>query len=352
MAGLNATTAGAPVGSVQRKLSAGTFHFVIRPIPGATKQSEGGALRLVRLGELQRVQISAHQPLDPRSDNVIPLGLARELSDLFVVKVAQARKLNGAPALPLPATPGWDETDEPVEAPVTPMLLVDLPDDLLVLILASRTGRARVWHTEQARRCDRGNVLVRANRHWRAGGTVDTCDECNPLTVAAERAEAEEAGWECSLSRPITEGHALAEASACCHVFATCAREAAKIVADRHGWRLPPVASGTPMQHLSRLEHDTKLVRSILRQMNELARPLPDVTLWAKEVSGGFIGAPSIDAQVRWQHTLELGRLLVLLPMRVGPGPYRLDDPDRDQKVAVYLNLVAGFVGHTTTVSA
>ena len=52
MAGLNATTAGAPVGSVQRKLSAGTFHFVIRPIPGATKQSEGGALRLVRRGEL------------------------------------------------------------------------------------------------------------------------------------------------------------------------------------------------------------------------------------------------------------------------------------------------------------
>ena len=103
------------------------------------------------------------------------------------------------------------------------------------------------------------------------------------------------------------------------------------------------------MQQLSRLEHDTKLVRSILRQMNELARPLPDVTLWAKEVTGGFIGAPSIDAQVRWQHTLELGRLLILLPMRVGPGPAdRLDDPQRDpegdQKVADWLNLVAGFV--------
>ena len=183
--GLNATAVGTPVGSVQRKLSAGTFHFVIRPIPGAPKQSEGGALRLVRLGEFQRVQIAAHQPLDPRSDNVIPLRLARELSDRFVAKVAQARKLNGAPALPHPATPGWDEKHEPVEAPVTPMLLVDLPDDLLVRILASRTGRARVWHTEQARRCARGNVLARANRHWRAGGTVGTCDECNPLAVAA-----------------------------------------------------------------------------------------------------------------------------------------------------------------------
>ena len=367
MAGLHTTAAGAPVGSVQRKLSAGTFHFVIRPIGGAPNQPEGGPLRLLRLGESQRVQIAAHQHLDPRSD-IIPLGLAGELSDLFAAKVAQARKLNGAPALPHPATPGWGEKDEPVEAPVTPMLLVDLPDDLLTLILASRTGRARVWHTEQ---------VTQANRHWRAGGTVvptaswcrrtgelvppppadctrhqlavGTCDECNPLAVAAERAEAEEAGCECSLSRPITEGHALAEASACCRVFATCAREAAKIVADRHGWRLPPVASGTPMQHLSRLEHDTKLVRSILRQMNELARPLPDVTLWAKEVTGGFIGSPSIDAQVRWQHTLELGRLLILLPMRVGPGPAdRLDDPqrdpERDQKVADWLNLVAGFV--------
>ena len=179
-------------GSVQRKLSAGTFHFVIRPIGGAPKESEGGALRLVRRGELQGVQIAARPPLDSLSDNVIPLGLARELGDLFVTKVAQARKLNGAPpALPRPAPcSSWDEKVEPVESPVTPMLLVDLPDDLLALILASRTSRARVWHTEQ---------VTQANRHWRAGGTVGTCDECNPLAVAAERAEAEEAGWELSL---------------------------------------------------------------------------------------------------------------------------------------------------------
>ena len=101
--------------SVQRKLSAGTFHFVIRPIGGAPKESEGGALRLVRRGELQGVQIAARPPLDSLSDNVIPLGLARELGDLFVTKGAQARKLNGAPpALPRPAPcSSWDEKVEP-----------------------------------------------------------------------------------------------------------------------------------------------------------------------------------------------------------------------------------------------
>ena len=75
---LNAPAAGGPVGSVQRKLS-----FVIRPLADAPKESEGGTLRLVRLGEFQRIQIAARQPLDPRSDNVIPMGLARELGDLF-----------------------------------------------------------------------------------------------------------------------------------------------------------------------------------------------------------------------------------------------------------------------------
>ena len=40
-----ATAAGAPLDSVQQKLSgAGTFYFVIRPVGGAPKQSEGGAL--------------------------------------------------------------------------------------------------------------------------------------------------------------------------------------------------------------------------------------------------------------------------------------------------------------------
>ena len=63
--------------------------------------------------------------------------------------------------------------------------------------------------------------------------------------------------------------------------------------------------------------------------MNKLAKPLARVTLWAEEVSLGFIGALSIDAQVRQQHTLELGRLLILSAMRVGP-----DEPQRDNRVS------------------
>ena len=53
MSGLNAPAAGGPVGSVQRKLS-----VVIRPLADAPKESEGGTLRLVRLGEFQRIQIA------------------------------------------------------------------------------------------------------------------------------------------------------------------------------------------------------------------------------------------------------------------------------------------------------
>ena len=275
------------------------------------------------LCEWQRPQIAAHQPSGPAGRDAIPLGLARELSDLFVAKVAHARKLNGAPALPRPAPcSNWDEEDgfswdgddewppftggaRPVnrlqlsagkppdraDAPVMAKLLLDLPDDLLVQILASRTSRVhffpRRWHQE-------------------------------------------------ARARQMTEGHALAVAGACCQTFATCAQAAAKVVANRHGWRLLPGAGGTPMQHMSRLEHDTTLVRSLLINVNKLARPLERVTLWGEEVSLGFIGALSIDAQVRQQHTLELGRLLILLAMRVGP-----DDPQRDQKVAVFSEQLA-----------
>ena len=97
-----------------------------------------------------------------------------------------------------------------MESPVTPMLLVDLPDDLLVQILASPTEK-----TGRGFRVLDGHLIHEAK-----------------------------------------EGQALAEAGACCHAFATCVRAAAKLIADRHGWRLLPVAGGTPMQHLSRLEHD------------------------------------------------------------------------------------------------
>ena len=63
------------------------------------------------------------QPLDPRGDTVIPIGLARELGDLFGAKVVQSRKLNGSHAVrPAPGS-RWDEKVEQVEAPVAPMLL-------------------------------------------------------------------------------------------------------------------------------------------------------------------------------------------------------------------------------------
>ena len=240
------------------------------------------------------------QPLDPRGDTVIPIGLARELGDLFGAKVVQSRKLNGSHAVrPAPGS-RWDEKVEQVEAPVAPMLLVDLPDDLLVQILASLTGSAR------------------AHRHKK------TPHDLHHIKLLHGDIKLHEIAF--------TEGRAIAEVCACCHVFATCARAAAKVVADRHGWRLLPVAGSTPMQHLSRLEQDTRLVHAILRRMNRAARPLPAASLWMEEVSLGFIGALSIDAQVRSQHTLELGRLLIVLSMRVGP-----DDPQRDEKVAVIL---------------
>ena len=248
MSGLNAPAAGGPVGSVQRKLSG-----VIRPLADAPKESEGGTLE--RLGEFQRNQIAARR----------------------------------------------HEKVEQVEEPVAPMLLVDLPDDLLVHILASLTGSARAHrHKETPHECDLHHIKL-------LYGNV----KLHEITF--------------------TEGRAIAEVCACCHVFATCARAAAKVVADRHGWRLLPVAGSTPMQHLSRLEQDTTLVRAILRLVNRDARPSSMVSLWVDE-SLGFIGALSVDAQVRLQHTLELGRLLIVLSMQVGP-----DDPQRDEKVAMFL---------------
>ena len=191
------------------------------------------------------------------------------------------------------------------------MLLTELPDDLLGLILASRTEKL-VWSTARELRVREGYLRT--------------------------------SGYYMNAGLQITEGHALAEAGACCQTFATCARAAAKIVADRHGWRLLPVAGSTPMQHLSKLEHDTKLVHSTLLDLNgnidmKPNHPLPDVALWVEEVSLGFIGPLFIDAQVRWQHTLELGRLLMMHAMRVGP-----DDPEGDRKVALFVRLLSSLM--------
>jgi hypothetical protein len=77
----------------------------------------------------------------PRSTNAIPLGLARELSELFVAKVAKARKLNGSPALPCPAPPGWDEEDFDH---VWPQFLTMTPPPTLRAGRAPRRSRERV----------------------------------------------------------------------------------------------------------------------------------------------------------------------------------------------------------------
>lgn len=126
----------------------------------------------------------------------------------------------------------------------------------------------------------------------------------------------------------LTIGQALARKP-----FAICVREAATIVAGRNGWLLP-VAGSTPMLRLSKLEDDTERVRSILRDDvswwsattigYDRERPgivadrlLQFVAIWSQEVSRGFIGPLIIDPQVRRQHTMELGGLLIKLGMAV-----------------------------------
>ena len=131
----------------------------------------------------------------------------------------------------------------------------------------------------------------------------------------------------------LTIGQALARAGTCCKPFAICVREAATIVAGRNGWLLP-VAGSTPMLRLSKLEDDTKWVHSILRDDvswwsattigydwdppgRTADRLLEFVDTWSQEVSRGFVGPFVIDPQVRRQHTIELGGLLIELAMVV-----------------------------------
>ena len=125
----------------------------------------------------------------------------------------------------------------------------------------------------------------------------------------------------------ITLGQALAEAGMCCKAFAICVREAATIVADRHGWCLLEVGS-SPMRHLSKLEQDTARVRYYLQLFPFwTSSQIQFVDVWTEEVSPGFIGALFIDPQVRQQHTLELGKLLIKIGIGAGSnGPRRLWD--------------------------
>ena len=116
-------------------------------------------------------------------------------------------------------------------------------------------------------------------------------------------------------------GRVLADAGACCKAFASIVHEAATVFAGHHGWRLESLAGGMPiLRHLSKLAQDTRRVQYKLRQQptthgSGRFRHLAFVDLWVTEMSRGFIGPLLIDAQVRRQHTLELGAYLIKLAM-------------------------------------
>ena len=117
-------------------------------------------------------------------------------------------------------------------------------------------------------------------------------------------------------------GRVLADAGACCKSFASIVDEAATVFAGHHGWRLESLAGGgmPSLRHLSKLAQDTRRVHYQLRQQptthgSGRFRHLAFVDLWVTEMSRGFIGPLLIDAQVRRQHTLELGAYLIKLAM-------------------------------------
>ena len=132
------------------------------------------------------------------------------------------------------------------------------------------------------------------------------------------------------------------KAGACCKAFAACVRKASSIIAARYGWRLPPDGIAL-MRHLSKVEYDTKWVRSILRDDSSFwwsagigsesaSRLLQFVACWNQEASLGFVGPLLIYPEVRRQHIQELSGLLIELAMSVCKK-----DPDRDAKISRFL---------------
>ena len=143
----------------------------------------------------------------------------------------------------------------------------------------------------------------------------------------------------------LTIGHALAAAGACCKAFAACVHEAATIVADGHGWRLP-VVGGAPM-HLSKLEQDTQRVRFFLRDRSVPCWSIAQnqfFVSWALEIPPGFIGALLIDPQVRLQHTLELGEFLINMGMGV-----RSDHTFYEPKITLVFELLSRLMAQAST---
>jgi hypothetical protein len=143
-------------------------------------------------------------------------------------------------------------------------------------------------------------------------------------------------------------------AGACCKAFAACVREASAIIAARYGWCLPP--DGIPlMRHLSKVEHDTKWVRSILRDdssswwsdgigSESATRLLEFARCWNQEASLGFVGPLFIYPEVRRQHIQELSKLLIELATSVCEN-----DPYRDEKISSFMRPLVGIMAQPGT---
>ena len=143
-------------------------------------------------------------------------------------------------------------------------------------------------------------------------------------------------------------------AGASCKAFAACVREASAIIAARHGWRLPPDGIAL-MRHLSKVEQDTKWVRSILRDdssswwsdgigSESATRLLEFARCWNQEASLGFVGPLFIYPEVRRQHIQELSKLLIELATSVCKN-----DPYSDAKISSFLRPLVGIMAQPGT---
>ena len=166
----------------------------------AQAAAEQRAAEMPRDGRIQFLVTPQTSDTDPRPVQLVAPPMAANISPCFATTTAEMPE-DGRVKCPL--TPRSDECPRrpphrnkpglnPLDLSPAFCLPLELPDDLLVLVLAS-------------------------------------------------------------LPAQITVGEALARAGACCKTFRTCAHEAATVIAGRHGWRLPSVGN-TPMQHLSKLE--------------------------------------------------------------------------------------------------
>ena len=199
-------------------------------------------------------------------------------------------------ATALVSVPACDSADAPLIASggTGCTHLLALPDDLLARILASFTSGERL-------RAITGAVFVPPGLppdeygpgHWRG--------QRHALSWAESGSGLHRVGF--------TVGQALAGAGACCKVFAIHEHAAATIVADRHGWSVPPVVGRTPTRHLSKLEEDAQRVRGWLERVPKL------------DLSVSNIGTLLVDRQVLRQYTLELGEMLIdlLIPLPLSP---------------------------------